>query len=466
MALITDPDNLQDAVSSGSTNVFIDRDNLTIKLTPGVGGLVAADGVTEKAIYSFLKEEWTQDPNSKNLAAFDFPLVPITDEFFELVDGWQWADTVTEQTIRRGGWLVRNLDGNVTEHWVGTAILNSEADDQIYYNIGDVVADYTFTGNTAEALQVINDPDGDGNYTDGYNYSSNAIVYNREQGQLFSSSSSVGIGESSLLAPKLFSFSLPTGTDLNISTLDSVISSQAPYTGMSIEFFSTPQVRDIGGSNKNFGIIIDGNNGSKQQIYEFVQYALRQDSDQDSGAGSLIGNVMPELLEFVGSTLKTKAANNYQGGGDGVYIDNFNAIDTNDLVFNDNTGNEQTFPFVAAGKLSFNSNLVSDTDAVYRVYFTDGVNAGLEFGQTGAILLEDNSTFVLSGDINGRSEIDFDFDYDNNNQGGRTPGTDVNVTAIASGLNTGQYVKTTATITRSNANTISFVAAVERQYQE
>jgi len=466
MALITDPDNLQDAVSSGSTNVFIDRDNLTIKLTPGVGGLVAADGVTEKAIYSFLKEEWTQDPNSKNLAAFDFPLVPITDEFFELVDGWQWADTVTEQTIRRGGWLVRNLDGNVTEHWVGTAILNSEADDQIYYNIGDVVADYTFTGNTAEALQVINDPNGDGNYTDGYNYSSNAIVYNREQGQLFSSSSSVGIGESSLLAPKLFSFSLPTGTDLNISTLDSVISSQAPYTGMSIEFFSTPQVRDIGGSNKNFGIIIDGNNGSKQQIYEFVQYALRQDSDQDSGAGSLIGNVMPELLEFVGSTLKTKAANNYQGGGDGVYIDNFNAIDTNDLVFNDNTGNEQTFPFVAAGKLSFNSNLVSDTDAVYRVYFTDGVNAGLEFGQTGAILLEDNSTFVLSGDINGRSEIDFDFDYDNNNQGGRTPGTDVNVTAIASGLNTGQYVKTTATITRSNANTISFVAAVERQYQE
>lgn len=466
MALITDPDNLQDAVSSGSTNVFIDRDNLTIKLTPGVGGLVAADGVTEKAIYSFLKEEWTQDPNSKNLAAFDFPLVPITDEFFELVDGWQWADTVTEQTIRRGGWLVRNLDGNVTEHWVGTAILNSEADDQIYYNIGDVVADYTFTGNTAEALQVINDPDGDGNYTDGYNYSSNAIVYNREQGQLFSSSSSVGIGESSLLAPKLFSFSLPTGTDLNISTLDSVISSQAPYTGMSIEFFSTPQVRDIGGSNKNFGIIIDGNNGSKQQIYEFVQYALRQDSDQDSGAGSLIGNVMPELLEFVGSTLKTKVANNYQGGGDGVYIDNFNAVDTNDLVFNDNTGNEQTFPFVAAGKLSFNSNLVSDTDAVYRVYFTDGVNAGLEFGQTGAILLEDNSTFVLSGDINGRSEIDFDFDYDNNNQGGRTPGTDVNVTAIASGLNTGQYVKTTATITRSNANTISFVAAVERQYQE
>ena len=473
MALITDPDNLQDSISdNGSTNVFIDTSNLTIKLNTGVGGLDAADGVTIKAVYSFIKEEWKQDPNSKNLAAFDFPLVPITDEFFELVNGWTWANTTTEQTIRRGGWLVRNLAGQLIEHWVGTAILNSEADDQIYYDLGVGAVDYTFQGNTAEALQVISDPNGDGDFTDGYDRSSNVNVYNREQGQLFSSSSSIGIGESSLLAPKLFSFALPTGLDLNISVLDSGIDSNgdgtadvSPYDGMSIEFFTTPQTRDIGGTNKDFGVIIDGNNAPKQKIYEFVEWALRQDNDQDNGSGTLIGNVMPELLEFVGSTLKTKSVSNYQGGGDGVYIDNFNALDTNDIVFVDNSGTEQTFPFVAAGKLIFNPNLVNDTDAVFRVYFTDGVDAGLEFGNSGAILTEDNSGTSISGDINGNSEIDFDFDYDNNVQGNRTSGTDVNITAIAIGLNTGQYVKTNATITRSNANTISFVASQERQYQ-
>ena len=70
MAIITDPDNLQDSVSdNGSTNVFIDTAALTIKLNTGVGALVAADGVTIKALYSFIKEEWKQDPNSKNLAA-------------------------------------------------------------------------------------------------------------------------------------------------------------------------------------------------------------------------------------------------------------------------------------------------------------------------------------------------------------------------------------------------------------
>jgi hypothetical protein len=473
MAIIDDPDLLQDsATDDGSTNVFIDTSALTIKLIPGVGGLNARDGVTEKAVYSFIKEEWKNDPNGKNLAAFDFPLVPITDEFFELVNGWTWEGTTTEQTIRRGGWLVRNLVGGITEHWVGTAILNAEADDQIYYDLGVGAVDYTFQGNTAEAIQIISDPNGDGSFSGGYDRSANVNVYNREQGQLFSSSSSIGIGESSLLAPKLFSFSLPTGVDLNISVPDTGIDSNsdgtadvAPYDGMSIEFYTTPQTRDIGGTNKDFGIIIDGNNGSKQQIYEYVQWALRQDNDQDSGSGALIGNVMPELVEFVGATLKTLSAENYQGGGTGVYIDNFNALDTNDISFNDNNGDEVTFPFVAAGKLIFNPNLVNDTDAVFRLYFTDGVNAGLEYGNTGAIFVEDNSGTAISGDVNGNIEIDFDFDYDGNVQGGRSIGTDANVTAIAIGLNTGQYVKTTATITRSNANTISFVAAVERQYQ-
>ena len=473
MAIIIDPDNLQDSnIDNGSTNVFIDTTNLTIKLITGVGGLDAADGVTIKAVYSFIKEEWKQDPNSKNLAAFDFPLVPITDEFFELVNGWTWANTTTEQTIRRGGWLVRNLAGQLIEHWVGTAILNSEADDQIYYDLGVGAVDYTFQGNTAEALQVISDPNGDGDFSDGYDRSSNVNVYNREQGQLFSSSSSIGIGESSLLAPKLFSFALPTGLDLNISVLDTGIDSNsdgtadvAPYDGMSIEFYTTPQTRDIGGTDKDFGIIIDGNNAPKKKIYEFVQWALRQDNDQDDGSGTLIGNVMPQLLEFVGSTLKTVSAENYQGGGNGVYIDRFNALDTNDIAFADNSGDEVTFPFVSAGKLLFNLNLINDTDAVYRVYFTDGVDAGLEFGESGAILVQEDGAINISGDVNGLAEIDFTFDYDGNNQGNRTSGTDANVTAIALGLNTGQYVKTTATIGRSNSNTISFVSSVERQYQ-
>ena len=463
MALITDPDNLSDSVTDVN-NVFIDLSAKTIKLTPGRGSLVAADGVTIKCVASFAKEEWRSDPNSKNLAAIDFPFVPLSDEFFELVDGWNWADATTRQTIRKGGWLVRNNSGGVTEHWAGLAILNAEADDQCYFDLGVGATDFTFTGNTSEAVQVIDDPNGDGNYADGYNRSANVTVYNREQGQEFSLNSSTLVGEATLLAPKLFSLGLPTKTDLNITASDATIATTAPYTGMSIEFFSAAQSRTIGSSSRDFGIIIDGNNGTKKQIYEFIQYSLRQSTDEDSGAGSLIGNVMPELLVNVGATLKTKTATNYQAGGTGVFIDNFAATDTNSLAFVDNTGTERAFPFVSAGTLEFNANLVNDTDAVYRVFFTDGVTAANRYGATAAIFVEDNGGNDLSGSVSGSSSIPFTFDYDGNNQGGRTAGTDANVTAIAIGLNTVQYVRTTAAIGRSNQNAINFVAAVERNY--
>ena len=467
MALIIDPDLLTDsAADDGSTNVYINTTAQTIKLVPGQGSLIAQDGVTEKAVYSFLKEEWNADPLGKNLAAFDFPMIPITDAFYELVEGWDWADDTTRQTIRSGGWLVRNLAGNITDYRANiTALGNVEADDQLYYDLGVGAVDFTFPGAINEAVQVISDPNGDGNYADGFNRTTSFTIYNREQAQLFSSSNLAAVGQTNLLSPIQYSFPVGTGDDLNIAASDVTIAGSAPYTGMSITFFATAQSRNIGGTNRDFGIIIDGNNGTKQQIYEFVQWALRQNTDQDAGAGTLIGNVMPELLEFVGSTLKTlSASSNYQGGGTGVYIDNFNTIDTNDLAFVDNTGTERTFPFVAAGTLLFNTNLVNDSSAVYRVYFTDGVTSGLEFGNSGAILVDDNSAADLSGTVSGQASIPFTFDYDGNNQGSRTPGTDANVTAIAIGLDTGQYVKTTATIGRSNANSINFVAAIERNY--
>lgn len=471
MALLNDPDNFTDsAADDGSTNVFINTAAQTIKLVPGQGGLVAADGALLKAVYSFIKEEWINDPNAKNLAAFDFPFVPITDEFFELKDGWNWADATTRESIRRGGWLVRNTSGNVTEHWAGLAILNAQADDQIYYDVGAGAVDFTFTGNTAEAVQVISDPNGDGNYADGFDRSTNITVYNREQGQLFSSNSSTAVGESTLLAPKLFSLSLPTGDDLNVTESDANIASQAPYTGMSITYFSTPQQRNIGGTNRDFGVIIDGNSGTAEQIYEFIQYQLRQSGDIDAGSATVLGQTASELLEFIGGaadgsgTLKTKSVTNPEGGGSGVYIDNFLAGDTNRIVFVDNLGTERTFPFVATLDLNFSSTLVSDSNPVYRVYFTDGVDAGDEFGNSGAILVDDNAGSDMSGAITG-STISLTFDYDANNQGNRTPGTPANVTVIAIGLESGQHVKATGTINRSTSNSITLTAAIERNYE-
>jgi hypothetical protein len=56
------------------------------------------------------------------------------------------------------------------------------------------------------------------------------------------------------------------------------------------------------------------------------------------------------------------------------------------------------------------------------------------------------------------------FAYDSNVQGGRSAGTDAAVTIVAIGLSTGQYVSTTATITRTTGQNISLVSSLERNY--
>jgi hypothetical protein len=453
MALIVDPDGLTQGVE-----VIFDTTAKTIQLL--IAGNLSVDGVSLKAVYSFTKEEWKSDPA---LIKFPFPFAPITDEFFELQKGWNWADSTSRTLLRRGGFLVRNVADSVTEHWAGLAILGAETDDQIYYDTGAGATPFVFAGNTAEVVQIISDPNGDANYTDGFNRSANIKGFNREQGQLYSSGSTTANGEASLLAPKLFALTLNTGSDLKVTASDVAIGANAPYTGMSITHYATGQSRTIGATGYNFGIIIDGNNGTAEQIYEFVQYQLRQAGDIDDGAGSVLGQIADQLLRFVGDSLQTLSATNPAGGGSGVYIDNFQPADTNRISFVDNTAATRTFPFVAVVSIQINQNLSADANSIYRVFFTNA--NGALFGTAGAVLVKNAAGVDVSGNISGASTIQFDFDYDGNIQGGRTPGLDAAISVVAIGLGTGQYVLASGTIGKSTSNSVSLVAPLERNYE-
>jgi hypothetical protein len=242
---------------------------------------------------------------------------------------------------------------------------------------------------------------------------------------------------------------------------------------MSISYFTESFARTIGADSRNFHVLINGNSGTKQQIYEFVQYSLRQPTDIDAGGSftSVTGSVSEELLEFVGDTLKTKFQSTVGGNAaisGGVFIDNFLAIDTNNLTFVDDTNTERTFPFVAAGTILFNTNLQNDADAIYKLFFTNddaGDNTGRDFGTQNAIIIEDNSSAPITGSVATSASRAFDYDYDGNIQrGNASSGSDVPFTGVALGLGTAQYVVTTGTWTRSTANSVNFVAALERNY--
>lgn len=470
MALITDPDQLADsAANDNSTEVYINTSTKRIKLV--VVGNLSTDGVTMKALYSFLKEEWKNDPNSKNLAAFPFPMTPITDESFEWVEGWDLEDDTARYLIRTAGWTVKNTSGAVTQQWAGIVGLGSiEVDDQLYFDQGAGATNFQLTGQVNQAVQILSDPNGDGAYGDGYDRRTSFTLFAREQAQLYGKATLTDIGVTSM-GPQAYRFPIGTGADLKVSLADTAIKASgtgypadvAPFDAMTITYYAAPQSKAVGASSYNFGIVVDGNGQSLVEVYQFLQYALRQNADIDAGAGTVTGRTADPLARYVGDTFYTIAATNPAGGGTGVFIENFDTNDINSIILVDNTGTERSFPYTASLTINFNDNLDGDVAAEYWVYFTTLPGASNDWGEASAVIVDDADAVDMSGLVPGAS-VTHTFDYDGNVQGGRTAATDADITVVAIGLTTGQYVRATGTIQRSTTNSVTLVAPLERTY--
>ena len=382
--------------------------------------------------------------------------------------------------------------------------------------------DYTIDTNTGEITfdtAPANGADITADYTSEFDYRDFFKIFLRIEGKKYSQSALQDIGVGTLTY-QAYRFPLSNEIDLKVTHSDSQIDSDgdgipdaSPYNHMEIKYldgkgftdynstttYETNDVvkdtdgkwyislvdnntgndpssddgthwklydgqRQIGSEYYPFNIIIDantsgtGNNPSAEQIYEFVEFELRQNLDIDATDKSVIGKIADPLLSFVGDTLVTQK---------GVFIDNFNDTDTNRIEFYDVFGTKRTFPYVAAGTIYFNDNLQQDSNAVYSMFFKDPdgtAGSGDEFGTDGAIIVQDKDGNPISGNVNGQPSISFTFDYDGNTQGGRTAGTDADVVVVAIGLDKAQYVKAEGTITRSTSNSISLVSSLERNY--
>jgi hypothetical protein len=386
MALLTDPDDLNQ-----STEVTINTGTRQIQLNEA--GNLSDDGVTLQALYSFLKEEWRTDAN---LIPFPFPMVAITPEQFEFVEDWEPFDDATRKLIRTAGWRENDESAVTKREYIGIISLGNidftdkNTGDRAYYAFSTDTAktDFTYAGPVNEAIQTYGDAD-NGNFD---KRSDVLTLFIRVQGKTYDQATTVDIGvpEGSTLSYIVYRFPLAEGADLNITDSDAVIeSANTPgqkYGNVNITYYETPQDsatifgagNDLTGGPWNFGVVIDATNGTggpnliAEDLYTWVQYQLRQETDIDfsANANAQIGVLQDQLLRFVGSDLETLSVTNTDGGGSGVAIVNYNGNDTNRISFTDNTGGVRTFPFVAAGTLEFNSNLVSDGGpAKYFMFF-------------------------------------------------------------------------------------------------
>jgi len=195
----------------------------------------------------------------------------------------------------------------------------------------------------------------------------------------FSQSNLAAAGET-VLSNRLFTFGLSNSQDLDITESDANIDANAPYTGMTLTYYATPQ--SLGGSGAlvggpfNFGIVIVGNNGTNTQVYEWTQRQLRKTTDIDADADTAIGVTMDGLMRFVGPTLQVGSVDgglsfprNPDGGGSGVYISGLNSGSANDTTYYDNLGLVRSAPLTVAVTLDFNQTLIDDVVGEYTLFF-------------------------------------------------------------------------------------------------
>ena len=445
---IVDPDLLV-----VGTELTIDTSAKTFTLNVA-GNLVAKDGVTIQALYSKFVELWTSATYNK----YPFPMYTIDAKSGQFqfgfdgssYNGWKPANDATRQMLRDGGWSEYSAAGVLNRQYVGIVSLGDvNAGAQLYYQreTAGTAYNFTFTDEVNEGIQVYGDA-GNGNF-DTRTYFKG---YVREYAKKYKDSVLSDTGQTATGAYTV-NLLLSNEDDLKIQVNDATVAADAPYTGITVTYYGTDQNRNIGGTNYPFRIIIDGANATAEQIYTKIQYLLRQNSDIDSGAGSVIGKTASQLLEFVGDTLYTKQ---------GVFIDNYNSNDINRIVFTDQNGVQRTFPFTAAGTLNFNSFLVG-AGGYYRMYFTTLPGAGNDFGEASAVTVQDASAADITGTISSGS-VSFTFAYDTNTQGGRTAGTDAAVTIVAGRPGYAKPVVATGTLTRSTGLNISLVAEQDRAY--
>ena len=436
------------------TELIINEPLRTIQLV-AAGNLVAKDGVTLQAVYSKLVDLWATATYQDSPVPM-YALDALSGQFQIGTDGstysgWTWADDATRNMLRDGGWTEFSATGDVNRVYAGFIGLGSvSAGSQPYYHLAptDAPINFPFTDQFNAGVQVF------GDLTNGnFDKRTYAKTFCREYGKKYKSSVLADTGATGTGANKQ-NFLIANEDDLKIQAADGAMTG-APYNGITVAYYTANQTRTIAGVSRNFKIIIDGNGATLEQIYTKVQYLLRQATDINTGgtAGSKIGKIQDDLLAFVGDTLETSTS---------VYIDNILSADSNRIKFKDDSGVFRENLYTAVGTITFNTPLIG-AGSSYRLFFTSPPGAGNDYGEAGAITVNDATGTPITGTISGPS-VSFTYDYDANVQGGFTGGTDRPVTLIGIRPGGGKFVASTGLLTKSKTINLSLVAEVDRVY--
>jgi hypothetical protein len=380
MAKIVDPDQLNQGVeaifdTAAKTYQLLVAGNLDDN-SPG-----KSSGVTGQAFYSFSKEEWLA---TATLRKFRFPIDPIFEAKFNIVNGWAPKDDQTRDLWRDAGTQEQTTGReNACIISLGAGIGSADAAwlQQVIGFASPTIA-LDKTGDINEPFEIF-----DGAASDRRDF---LKAFLRIQGKSIAEGNLLIDQDLSALTYQAYRLPLANAADAKIVASDITIDGNAPYTGMTINFikgarFSTYATATVyaagdvvldsgvqsGGSSNGtwwftpgggtssgadtgvdagitdwesytgeeqigtewfaFNVILLGNTGSVAEIYENERRQLRQTTDindntlggaNQNAYGTVNGEVSKILLGFVGDELQTRP---------GVLVRSFDTNDTNSI---------------------------------------------------------------------------------------------------------------------------------------
>lgn len=380
----------------------------TIELV-ATGNLVAKDGVTMQALYTKLKNLWTDPAYS----IYPFPMRALD------VRSGQWEfgivgkyyngsgphNDTTRRYIRNAGWNEYNAAGVLQRVYVGIKSFGTlaKAATQPYYQLAssDAPTDLNYTGVPNEPIKV---------YDLGASFDKRTYLklYAREQGYTYDSRDLASINETAT-GPYSLTMSIANAVDTNITDNDATVAASAPYTGITVTWLSgngftaaavgslaVGDVRQHGNGRWSictsagtinaagvanyannggtavlaaftgerlidttyyaYNIIVAGNNATAAKVYTKVQYLLRQNADIDSGAGTRTGKITDALMAFVGPQLVTAT---------GVFIDNVAAADALKVTYTDVGGVGRSLPVITNQSVTITGGATGTRIQVY-----------------------------------------------------------------------------------------------------
>jgi hypothetical protein len=475
MAKIFDPTDLSHIVDASATtqDLEIQTGAKTIEITT-LGNIIDNDsgaqtGVTGKCVYSKLKEIWKSDDN---LNKHKFPIQMIYEASFVWINGWGPADQTTRDLIRDAGF--QETDGRENACIISLGAMDDSANDQPYYTqvagFDQTKSDFVFPGEINENVAIKGSggtPDYTGYFKAFLREEQKAFAsYNllAEQGLALlkyeayriplanaadlnaidddtvigttDAGSVSGVKYSELTIDYIVGQLFETVSDTSYSLNDVVQEDNGAGSrwfrctgagnvtgstgvaqsswGGTATWEAYPGERQIGTNYYAFNRILDVEDTTNsyrarlQEIHSWSQYKLRQATDINDDVngdsyGTVYGNIALPFTYFVGSTLHTQP---------GVFIDNFDLNDKNDMVFWDIdadgggldsedkpvTSLNRVFPFTAAGTMVFSQNFVDEPDGEtrYTMYFQYITSTSVSLAITGSS--GNNCTLDWSGD--------------------------------------------------------------------